>query len=152
VSESARIHSTWRGALDDPADPLSIAGDGKGKLGKGRDKLAKILAKSCDAPGVSMTALPGSCDAMAGAALSSCLVDRAECRFCQMVNAADDTFADCDGFDDATANGSCENLSCPDGENACSSGCTDLDTDEANCGSCGTTCGMGETCTSGLCL
>lgn len=145
--------SDLEGCLDDALEPLSVSADTKGKLAKGRAKLASQIVKSCDGPGVSTTAFPGDCSGLAGAALAGCLSDVAECRFCQMTNAAEEIFADCDVFDDATANGSCELLSCPTGQNACPVvGCTNLDSDDANCGICGMVCGMGQSCTGGLCL
>ena len=140
------------GCLDDPEVALSVEADTKGKLAKTRAKLAATVEKTCDGPGVSTTSFPGACDGLAGAALAGCLADRVECRFCQLLNAAEASWSDCDDLDDAVANGSCQNLSCPAGENACPSGCTDLDTDESNCGACGATCGEGQTCTLGLCL
>lgn len=139
--------------LEETLEPLSVAADTKGKLAKGRAKLESLVVKSCDGPGVSTTAFPGDCSGLAGAALADCLSEVTQCRFCQMTNAAEATFADCDVFDDTLANGSCELLSCPSGENACPVvGCIDLNTNDANCGLCGMVCGIGQSCTGGLCL
>jgi len=41
---------------------------------------------------------------------------------------------------------------CATGQTACASGCADLQTDAANCGACGTACGMGGTCRMGACM
>jgi hypothetical protein len=46
--------------------------------------------------------------------------------------------------------GSCGNT-CGQGETCCSGGCKNLNDDEANCGSCGNGCGSGETCCNGVC-
>ncbi|MFN8665201.1 MAG: hypothetical protein U0075_25190 [Thermomicrobiales bacterium] len=40
---------------------------------------------------------------------------------------------------------------CPAGQTRCSATCTDLQTDESNCGTCGATCASGEECVSGVC-
>lgn len=44
-----------------------------------------------------------------------------------------------------------EQVACPDGQTQCSDTCTDLQTDEANCGTCGATCAAGEECVAGNC-
>ncbi len=46
------------------------------------------------------------------------------------------------------ASGSC---GCPDGGAVCAGGCTDLLSDEYNCGGCGNECGLGRRCESGEC-
>lgn len=40
---------------------------------------------------------------------------------------------------------------CPPGKELCQSGCVDLQTDDDNCGACGTACGAGQVCISGAC-
>jgi hypothetical protein len=40
---------------------------------------------------------------------------------------------------------------CATGQVVCASGCADLNSDEANCGSCGTACSLGSTCSNGTC-
>ena len=40
---------------------------------------------------------------------------------------------------------------CPTGSSLCGSTCVSLATDNANCGTCGTTCGNGEVCSKGTC-
>ena len=40
---------------------------------------------------------------------------------------------------------------CPEGQARCGAACVDTQTDEANCGACGSACGVGETCITGLC-
>src|SRR5262245_20417844 len=40
---------------------------------------------------------------------------------------------------------------CAAGEVDCGGGCTDLETDPANCGACGVACGPGNGCTAGAC-
>ena len=41
--------------------------------------------------------------------------------------------------------------SCPSGQTQCGSQCVDLNSDEANCGQCGRTCGSNEVCSGGAC-
>jgi hypothetical protein len=43
------------------------------------------------------------------------------------------------------------NNSCAPGSSLCSSSCVNLSTDSANCGTCGTVCATGTTCTMGAC-
>jgi sugar lactone lactonase YvrE len=40
---------------------------------------------------------------------------------------------------------------CPGGQDSCGAACVNLQTDETNCGTCGTTCASGEICTNGVC-
>jgi hypothetical protein len=40
---------------------------------------------------------------------------------------------------------------CGTGSNRCGNACVNLSTDPANCGSCGTRCGLGEFCEAGAC-
>jgi uncharacterized repeat protein (TIGR03806 family) len=68
--------------------------------------IAVEVAKSC--PGQSLPALfPGGCGAASGTDFANCLHERARCQFCRQFEAADGLTADCDTFDDGTANGSC---------------------------------------------
>src|SRR4051812_47559176 len=46
-------------------------------------------------------------------------------------------------FDSA---GQCQPFSCPVGQTNCDGVCRNLNTDEANCGTCGNSCGAGLTC------
>ena len=54
-------------------------------------------------------------------------------------------------------NGPCEDLVCPGlsctdlGFIECSAACVDVNTDEANCGACGSACNQGEVCQTGIC-
>ena len=41
---------------------------------------------------------------------------------------------------------------CPPGQTSCPTGCVDLQSDDANCGACGTVCPSGQSCQSGQCL
>lgn len=45
----------------------------------------------------------------------------------------------------------CSGCSCPLGLTNCTIGCTDLKTDADNCGACGHTCAVGQTCLNGTC-
>jgi hypothetical protein len=47
--------------------------------------------------------------------------------------------------------GPCETSTCPAGQTNCNGACHDLQTDETNCGACGTSCGAVQGCCSGVC-
>ena len=49
------------------------------------------------------------------------------------------------------APGPCQPFTCPAGQTTCDGVCKDLQTDETNCGACGTTCGAVQGCCSGTC-
>lgn len=91
----------------DPATPGSIAADSKGMIAKAVDGLLKRITNDCDQEGVTNGSFPGNCDGLNGAALASCLDAQVECRVCQMINDIDAAFANCDLFDDGSANASC---------------------------------------------
>jgi hypothetical protein len=50
-----------------------------------------------------------------------------------------------------TAGSSTNSCNCGNGQTCCSNSCTNLQTDRNNCGGCGTTCGAGFSCQSGVC-
>ena len=43
-------------------------------------------------------------------------------------------------------------VSCQPGETLCTDTCVDTNTDESNCGQCGTVCALGDSCVSGACI
>jgi hypothetical protein len=47
--------------------------------------------------------------------------------------------------------GPCQPFTCPAGQTNCDGVCKNLNTDEANCGTCGNICAGGQTCCSGVC-
>lgn len=47
--------------------------------------------------------------------------------------------------------GPCQPFSCPAGQTNCTGVCKNLQTDETNCGACGTTCGALQGCCNGVC-
>ena len=47
--------------------------------------------------------------------------------------------------------GRCEKSSCPAGQTNCDGDCKNLQTDETNCGTCGTSCGAVQGCCGGVC-
>ena len=49
------------------------------------------------------------------------------------------------------APGPCQPSACPAGQGNCDGVCKNLQTDETNCGTCGTTCGAVQGCCSGVC-
>ncbi len=93
--------------VDAAGTPGSIAADTKGKILKAATKLNGSIGKSCDTPGVTAGAFPGTCAGTTGTALGSCLDAQVECRVCQTINQVDGLFVDCDLFDDHIANASC---------------------------------------------
>lgn len=74
------------------------------KVAKAQEKLASTLSKSC-APGDQALSFPGNCSGAGD--IGACLDAATRCRFCQMTNTLDGTTTDCDLYDDATANSSC---------------------------------------------
>ncbi len=46
----------------------------------------------------------------------------------------------------------CQGVCCPDGQSCCNGRCTDVATDDHNCGSCGFVCPRGEMCGAGVCI
>lgn len=92
-------------------DPL--ASDPRSQLAKADDILGAVGEK-CQAAGIVPIAaqFAGVCSGAAdAAALSTCLLERARCRYCQALNEADDVSPpfDCDGFDNALPDASCTN-------------------------------------------
>ncbi len=60
------------------------------------------------------------------------------------------TFSKCEASDVCTA-GAPKGCNCGNGETCCNNACTNLQNDRNNCGGCGTTCGSGLGCQSGVC-
>ncbi len=85
--------------------------DPKGKIGKRQEKLALKVEKLCVEKGVTPVGgpFPGACAAAADDAFGDCVGQRAACSFCRAINRSDAILppADCDAFDDGTANASC---------------------------------------------
>jgi hypothetical protein len=98
------------GGVDDLVACLdsALARRRAGRCGPEGTKLGKALARRCDAPGGDLAALFPGCGAAAPEDLVACVAERLRCRACRAVDGADDLGADCDLFDDATADGSCE--------------------------------------------
>ncbi len=107
LKSGASSSASLRDCVDNPATPGSIAADSKQKMQKAVAKLVGTIGKKCDTPGVTDGAFPGKCTGLAGAPLGTCLDVQVECRVCQMINAMDGLFVNCDLFDDQIANGSC---------------------------------------------
>ena len=61
------------------------------------------------------------------------------------------TFSKCEANDVCTAGSPPGGCNCGNGQTCCSNACTSLQTDRNNCGGCGTTCGSGLNCQSGVC-
>jgi len=84
---------------------------GLASLGRRQARLRARVSASCeDAPPVASRAdlFPGACGATADwDAFSTCLIERARCRFCESFNAIELAIVDCDLFDDAQSNTSC---------------------------------------------
>lgn len=106
--------------VDDAGAPESIAGDGKQKIAKKREKLGQGIDTKC-ASTDSREAFPGFCAGLSGSALHDCIAQRVDCRVCLTINAMDGLAVDCDVFDDTVSNGSCtggvvgETVSIPSG-------------------------------------
>lgn len=71
-----------------------------------RNLLARAVAEACgDLP--TATLLPGRCGGASGAALATCLEERAACRSCRLLDSAGALGVDCDAVDDDLDNDSC---------------------------------------------
>jgi len=82
----------------------TVDADADSKAAKSIGKLAGALIDKCD--GVDLIeAFPGSCASSQD--VSYCLETRIDCRLCQMFNVMDGVDQDCDRFDDAVMNASC---------------------------------------------
>jgi hypothetical protein len=101
IADSADLRAT---CLEPQPDP-------KGKIAKRGQKLTLAVNKKCLDKGI--TGLGGTfagvCASVADSELSTCVAERARCRFCRAANVADAIVppTDCDAFDDALANESC---------------------------------------------
>jgi hypothetical protein len=86
--------------------------DSKQKIAKREAKLEDTVQKKCIDKGVTGlgAVFPGACSAVADTAVGACAADRAACRFCRSANRADAILPpeNCDLFDDALANTSCD--------------------------------------------
>ena len=87
--------------LTDGAISLSVAADTAGKVAGGAQKIADTVGQFCDL-GTQDEFSGGTCPALDGAALSTCLAKHVKCRFCEMVNAVDGLAADCNAFSGTT--------------------------------------------------
>lgn len=83
----------------------AVDADAKGKVAAARRALDATLAGTCSLVDLSV-ALPGSC--AAAPSVGDCVETSARCRACRRGAIGDDAGADCDQFDDALPNGSCE--------------------------------------------
>ncbi len=137
----------------------ALAADAGGKLAKADQKLSGLLVKKC--LGVILPdALPGACATTGD--LGQCLVDRAECAACRLLNAADGLARDCDVFDNGAADNTCSTCGngvvevgeeCDDGasngDGCCTAECTAV-ADGAGCDD-GLFCTATDTCQAGAC-
>ena len=61
------------------------------------------------------------------------------------------TASKCESSDVCTAGSAPQGCNCTNGQTCCNNACTNTQTDRNNCGGCGTTCGQGLSCQSGVC-
>jgi hypothetical protein len=85
--------------------------DPKGKVAKRVSQIDDAINVKCTGKEVTGLAalFPGECAAEPDGTIGACFATRAQCRFCQSINAADEIVppVDCDLFDDNVANASC---------------------------------------------
>lgn len=84
-----------------------VAADARGKIAAAQKKLAAAIADKC-AGATLATAFPGNCSAAPD--LTACLRTQVNCRVCRTFNRMDVLTRDCDDFDDATNNDSCQSF------------------------------------------
>ena len=77
------------------------------KLDKACAKTSADLEKKCLARGVPLSSVFPHCDTSSPQAAADCFDLPLRCQLCQDLNSAARLNADCDGFDDGAANGSC---------------------------------------------
>jgi cysteine-rich repeat protein len=131
------------------ADAVAAGVDGDRAVTRKTDALTRTLARSC--AGASATALfPGACASAADApALAACVAARVRCAFCGGFNGSDGTAIDCDDFDDALANGSCEAAPrCGDGARDSGEACDDGNVQPGD--GCSATCQFEAVCGDGM--
>jgi len=85
----------------------ALAGRLAKRCGTQGSKLAKVLGKRCAGPGTDLAALFPGCGEAASEDLVACVAERLRCRACRAVDQADALGADCDLFDDGSADASC---------------------------------------------
>ena len=83
--------------VTDAAVSLSVAADTKGKVASATTQLSDTTDQFCD-PLTLGEFDAGVCGGIDNPALTQCLRDRIECRFCRMVNAIDGAAIDCSTF------------------------------------------------------
>jgi hypothetical protein len=98
------------GGVDDLATCLdqALAGKRQKRCGPDGSKLSKALARRCDETGTDLAVLFPGCGEAAPEDLVACVAERLRCRTCRAVDRADALGADCDLFDDASDDGSCD--------------------------------------------
>ena len=78
---------------------LSVAADTKGKVADAKTQLSDTLTQFCTVGGEFDA---GTCTGLSAAPLVDCLANRTRCRFCLMVNTADNLAVDCNAFSGTT--------------------------------------------------
>lgn len=108
----ARLHGYLRcarSALPIAADAAALVACVEGESNAvvtARRLLTRAVSEGCAAlPTAAL--LPGRCAGTTGAALATCLEQRAICRSCRLLDSAGALGADCDALDDGVANDSC---------------------------------------------
>ena len=89
---------------DDPIEAC-VSSDPKSKIAKAGTKLSEAVDKGC--VGVADPFPGGSCGALTGSGLATCIGRWVRCRACETEVFADNLFFDCDLFDDFLNNGTC---------------------------------------------
>jgi len=97
-----------RGTIASAADLSAcfdhVAADGGGKLARAKSKLASLLVGRCGGL-VDAEHFPGTCREATD--FGVCVIERAACRTCRLLDRIDDLDRDCDLFDDGVADATC---------------------------------------------
>jgi hypothetical protein len=88
----------------------ALMDDAQGKIGRASGKLSRDAVRKCTGDLASL--FPG-CALGDAAATAACVDVHARCRSCQALALGGGYFADCDAFDDGTANASCLQIGTP---------------------------------------
>lgn len=93
-SEGAQSASDLAECVTNGTYPLSVEADNKGKIAEAENKLRGTVSEFCGKTSQDEFG-GGVCAGLSGTALQDCIIGRARCRYCLMINAVDGLAIDC---------------------------------------------------------